>query len=276
MVQYSLTIERSKNEYALLEFRGGGEYLAAERQSLSHCEKEKICYTSDMKNHFESIKKGFTLAEVLITLGVIGVVTALTLPSLVAKYKNMQYVSMLKKNYTEISQVLVQIEAKDGSVAELLNEISTNDFMKDYLYPKLNGAKFYDPKGSYAFVMCGCNNLLAYKWRGPNKQEITSGPFPATSTSSIMLNNGACVVIWNEYSAYALTIDINGPSGKPNIMGYDLHKFYITNNGIKPFGYNMSISNIISNCPDNPNEKGAGGHYCTARIVQDGWQMKYR
>ncbi len=43
------------------------------------------------------MKKGFTLAEVLITLGIIGVVAALTLPSLVAKYKEKQYVTALKK-----------------------------------------------------------------------------------------------------------------------------------------------------------------------------------
>ena len=44
--------------------------------------------------------KGFTLAEVLITLGIIGVVSALTMPALVANYKKQEAVSKLKKSYT--------------------------------------------------------------------------------------------------------------------------------------------------------------------------------
>ena len=45
-------------------------------------------------------KSGFTLAEVLITLGVIGVVAAMTMPSLVAHYKEKQTVVALKKFYS--------------------------------------------------------------------------------------------------------------------------------------------------------------------------------
>ena len=41
--------------------------------------------------------KGFTLAEVLITLGIIGVVAALTLPSLITNYQKKQIVAQLKK-----------------------------------------------------------------------------------------------------------------------------------------------------------------------------------
>ena len=48
-----------------------------------------------MKNCF----KGFTLAEVLITLGIIGIVAAMTLPALVGKYKKQQTVAQLQKVY---------------------------------------------------------------------------------------------------------------------------------------------------------------------------------
>ena len=43
------------------------------------------------------MKRGFTLAEVLITLGIIGVVAALTLPSLIDNYKKQEYVARLPK-----------------------------------------------------------------------------------------------------------------------------------------------------------------------------------
>src|SRR5574344_697202 len=49
-------------------------------------------------------KNAFTLAEVLITLGIIGVVAALTLPSLIENYKERQYIIQLKKAYSTIAQ----------------------------------------------------------------------------------------------------------------------------------------------------------------------------
>ena len=43
-------------------------------------------------------RAAFTLAEVLITLGIIGVVAALTIPTLIANYKKKQAISKLQKN----------------------------------------------------------------------------------------------------------------------------------------------------------------------------------
>uniref|UniRef100_UPI00402A565C type II secretion system protein n=1 Tax=Candidatus Scatousia sp. TaxID=3085663 RepID=UPI00402A565C len=51
-------------------------------------------------------KKGFTLAEVLITLGIIGIVAAMTLPTLVNKYQKRTYIAGLQKFYTQISQAM--------------------------------------------------------------------------------------------------------------------------------------------------------------------------
>ena len=51
-------------------------------------------------------KFGFTLAEVLITLGIIGVVAALTLPSLVTNYQKQVTVNKLKKDINEIVENL--------------------------------------------------------------------------------------------------------------------------------------------------------------------------
>ena len=52
-------------------------------------------------------KFGFTLAEVLITLGIIGVVAALTVPTLIAKYKEKENVAKLKKVYSTLSQAML-------------------------------------------------------------------------------------------------------------------------------------------------------------------------
>ena len=49
---------------------------------------------------------GFTLAEVLVTLGIIGVVAAMTMPSVVNNVEGKQLQSALKKGYSEISKDL--------------------------------------------------------------------------------------------------------------------------------------------------------------------------
>lgn len=58
---------------------------------------------------------GFTLAEVLITLGIIGVVAAMTLPSLVGKYKEKQHISQVKKAYSVLSQAFLMAKNEYGS-----------------------------------------------------------------------------------------------------------------------------------------------------------------
>ena len=49
------------------------------------------------------VKLGFTLAEVLITLGIIGVVAALTIPNLMTHLKNKKLESQFKKTYAELN-----------------------------------------------------------------------------------------------------------------------------------------------------------------------------
>ena len=60
------------------------------------------------------MKKGFTLAEVLITLGIIGVVAAMTMPTLIANYRKKQTVTKLQKFYTIMSQALIRWETDEG------------------------------------------------------------------------------------------------------------------------------------------------------------------
>ena len=49
---------------------------------------------------------GFTLAEVLITLGIIGVVSALTMPSLINEIQDRQFIAKWKKAYSIISNAV--------------------------------------------------------------------------------------------------------------------------------------------------------------------------
>lgn len=60
------------------------------------------------------MKKGFTLAEVLITLAIIGVVAALTIPSVIVRTQQQEFKTAAKKAYSVLSQAVQLTEVKDG------------------------------------------------------------------------------------------------------------------------------------------------------------------
>ena len=64
--------------------------------------------------HHDLIKKGFTLAEVLITLGIIGIVAALTLPSLVSNYRKKVTAAKLKQTYSILSNAIYKQQTLSG------------------------------------------------------------------------------------------------------------------------------------------------------------------
>ena len=65
-------------------------------------------------------KCAFTLAEVLITLGIIGIVAALTIPSLITNYKANKLRAQFLKSYSTVQQVFKQMEADGVSLTQLI------------------------------------------------------------------------------------------------------------------------------------------------------------
>ncbi len=65
--------------------------------------------------------KGFTLAEVLITLAIIGTVAALTIPTVVKNYQEAAAVSRVKKHYRNIAAVVQQWQVEEGCSNDVRN-----------------------------------------------------------------------------------------------------------------------------------------------------------
>jgi len=85
--------------------------------------------------------KGFTLAEVLITLGIIGVVAALTMPALVANYKKQEAVSKLKKSYTMVAQALKMSELDNGEFQYWDKGRDANAYLEKFWLPYFKSIK---------------------------------------------------------------------------------------------------------------------------------------
>ncbi len=80
------------------------------------------------KREVKNIKNAFTLAEVLITLGIIGIVVALTLPTLIQNHRNQVVETRLKKFYSTINQAITLAEVDYG---DRRNWHNTDDVDKD-------------------------------------------------------------------------------------------------------------------------------------------------
>lgn len=159
------------------------------------------------------MKKGFTLAEVLITLGIIGIVAAMTMPSLIQNYKKKEYSTRLKRFYSTMSQAVKLSEIDNDTVlnwnytANLDKESSepTNIFLKKYILPYI---KQYELSDNETLEM---GPLAEYKLIG----------IKFSDGSIAYFKNGICLDIY---------YDVNGKKG-PNKMGTDIYTFALAMSG---------------------------------------------
>lgn len=84
------------------------------------------------------IIKAFTLAEVLITLGIIGVVAALTIPTLMNSASNIQYYTGLRKAQSILEQANMALIGENGS---MLGAIQSYGSLTNALASKLKTTK---------------------------------------------------------------------------------------------------------------------------------------
>lgn len=178
---------------------------------------------------------GFTLAEVLITLGIIGVVSALTIPALISKYEKNIIEAGLAKTYSELQSVIRMAEEEHGSFATWDFSIGTKNFVNKYFAPYMElsscGRNYYNVEGK-CFVTNG--NWLS--WYLPTE---TSKRGEKQDTNSMyigyLLNDGRALIFYSEYYGgnvprLTLTIfaDVNGKRGR-TVMGQDVFAFSINN-----------------------------------------------
>ena len=91
----------------------------------------------------KAFKAGFTLAEVLITLGIIGVVAAMTIPTLMTAYQKKQIVTRLKRAYSIVQQSIRLSEDENGEVESWNTKLNGEQFFKTYLANHIKYLKYY-------------------------------------------------------------------------------------------------------------------------------------
>lgn len=188
---------------------------------------------SRFTSHFSLKKAAFTLAEVLITLGIIGVVAAMTMPSLIQNYQEKATVTKLKKCYSLVSQAYVSILNDEGGSDTLQagDDLEMMEKFGKYLkYQKTCGRN----KGCFPNVTYKSVTGNGYsKWEDDTTDRSRA---ILTDGTLIMFNKSA---MWggNEgnYLYAQIYVDINGFKG-PNQLGRDFFYFYISPEKIVPAG----------------------------------------
>ena len=84
-------------------------------------------------------KSGFTLAEILITLGLIGAVSAITIPTLAYNYRAKVLEEQYRSTYSDLKQIGAMINLEKGDIGEYANGLnSLGDWEKEVI-GRLNG-----------------------------------------------------------------------------------------------------------------------------------------
>lgn len=191
------------------------------------------------------MNKGFTLAEVLITLGIIGVVAAMTLPALVNRTQGKELEAGFKKSYSVLSQAVQRMQYEEGLSGNWENEFGANTFLpvfKKYLlnYVKCNGKNCIDAditvdgstvKRVSTYKTYNKSQNVTMDWFNEGQMIMADGMFLMVNNSGEKLNN------------LVLTVDVNGIAKKPNLWGHDLFSFQIKGSKVLPMGHPMTTVN---------------------------------
>lgn len=191
-----------------------------------------------------NVHKGFTLSEVLLVLSVIGVVAALTIPTLTQKVGNDQLVVQLKKNYSVLSQAVNMMIAN--------NEIETAFAGPD---APSTDANAMNTMVKYVNVIKNCGSAVGCLYNTPLKYnngntylstlDTTIGSAKATLADGSMIfidTYGGGITCGSnrgngplQTTCGLLFVDVNGAKG-PNTMGKDFFAFWMTTTGLFPKG----------------------------------------
>ena len=245
---------------------------------------------------YDDIKKyfGFTLAEILITLTILGVVAAVTIPSLIHKFQDRLAITKVKKAYSLLDNALQIATVIEGPFASWAWHNDPNDKSNDYdvdnqTFLVNTLSKYLDTKEICTDRRLTSSCKYAYKpgygstkhyFQDISGKSLSAGP-DITNKPYIVLKNGTFLFV--SFRSFVnepnfIIVDINGKKD-PNRYGYDVFSIFFDINGIKTnTSYYCSFNkkeNCIKQC--NPTVNGGFGATCTYWIFKhNNMDYKYR
>lgn len=223
------------------------------------------------------VKLAFTLAEVLITLGIIGVVAAMTIPTLMSNYRKKQLETQIKANYSLVQQAIKFAEYDDVSYDMAIqdgSDASIQEWYDSFLSKHLKVEQFCSNAKSGCWHKKGIvkdllGNAPRYEYDngiGGNivNFKLANGAFFNVdgNTAEDMKSFG----IDSTSDGLTFYFDANGDK-KPNQFGKDIYIMVWTDKGLVPAGYNRTKAEVDVNC------LRGDGYFCLQKVISEGWQI---
>ncbi len=216
--------------------------------------------------------QGFTLSEVLITLGIIGIIAAMTLPSLIGNYRAKQLSTGLKTAYSLITQAIDKMEA-DGldTTPEAFGGVRDFYFknkIKNYFQILVDcGEVFASMNTKYCYTNDGSYTDFS------RKGEVS---YQYLDDGQLVLKNGMLLMFENlsrNKGTIYITVDVNGRNRTPNAWGWDVFTFQLVNRGGKgivlPMGAEGTDKTYVSVYCNSKMYNGVNGIGCTAKALSE-------
>ncbi len=194
--------------------------------------------------------KGFTLSEVLITLGIIGIVAAITMPVLVGKYQDIVCRNKWKSLYSKISNAYLfvkndlAVSDTDEMFSSIEEEYRILELIKKKLGVRIGTYENICPEGQDCSY--GGGNIESYKTlygTGMNPYSFGGYIDSDNGLNTVWYSLEGATVYFRANSFYDMFViyifvDVNGIQSPPNILGRDFFALVITPPGACPVGAN--------------------------------------
>lgn len=205
------------------------------------------------------LRKGFTLAEVLITLAIIGIVAALTIPTLISKYQKSVTVNKLKQTYSLLLNSVKLSEIDNGPVQQW--DMAPEDmelWLNKYITPYVKST----PKAASQIILAN-GVLLSFS---KDEEQLLVNAFLDGKTSGAMSNKNR----FRFYIGHSTQNNKNCQKklyceNKSEVIPYDYTDVIIDRS--------EDLREYMLASDDYGCKTGSNMAMCTALIMHDGWKI---
>ena len=166
----------------------------------------------------------FTLAEVLIVLSIIGIISALTIPTVIKNTQNKELESAFKKSYSNLIAAYNKASI-DNPRTDYTGTVNYYSELAEAIYAEFSIAKRISASESSDYV----DKIRTYTFESGLRPECSQ--LFLHNGKAIKTASGSAVAIAYNCNFTWVTIDTNGIEKKPNAYGHDVFLFTISNAG---------------------------------------------
>ena len=188
------------------------------------------------KRNMKKSNNGFTLTEVLLSLAIIGVISAVSIPALISNVQAAKSKTAWKANYAAVAQSIEMVMMRNhGSMKNYFYDTPSGSIGTKPIAPALAN-QFKVINYSATDEIFNSSTTPAFDYKAANNSALAT---ELTANGQLELANGAFLMLFNAFNQLSpalIWVDVNGYKNPPNIMGKDLFGVQVLIDGVAPLG----------------------------------------